>query len=121
MIADFRKNCIGTVSFQGKFDGMRKPQVFIVYPMKTDHTKAMVQSDTRIGIIEMATGRILMSPPRATGSYGVHLVFAKPAGKLDSAELLLLKANIYGTASDKAGDNGMAVYCDNSAAAKVFG
>ena len=32
MISNIHKNCMGTVSFDAKFAGMRKPQDFIVYP-----------------------------------------------------------------------------------------
>lgn len=48
MITNIRKNRIGTVSFDGKFDGMRKSQDFIVYPMHdgNDTSTALVQSDT---------------------------------------------------------------------------
>ena len=113
---------MGTVSFDAKFDGMRKAQDFIVYPMHAGNQSAaaQVQSDTRIGIIHLTTGQVLMSPARAGGSYGVHLALAKPAGILNAEELLLLKSNIFATAHGKAGNNGI-VYTDNSAALEVFG
>jgi hypothetical protein len=122
MITNIRKNIMGTVSFDGQFQGMRKPQDFIVYPMHdgNDATHAKVQSDTRIGKIDLANGNVIMSPSRAGGSYGVHMLLAKPVGQLSSEELLLLKAAIMATASGKAGSNGI-VYTDNSAALNVFG
>ena len=111
MITNIRKNCMGTVSFDGKFDGMRKAQDFIVYPMHAgnDTSTALVQSDTRIGRIHLSAG----------GSYGVHIAFAKPAGKLTGEELLLLKSQIFATAHGNAGNNGI-VYTDNSGAMEVF-
>lgn len=123
MIANTRKNCMGTVSFAGRFDGMRKTQDFIVYPMHAGaySASALVQSDTRIGRIDLTNGDVIMSPPRAGGSYNVHLILCKPAGRLTSEELLMLKAQIFATASGKAGSNGMHVYTDNSAALEVFG
>jgi len=120
MISNIRKNRMGTVSFDGKFDGMRKAQDFIVYPMKEAQAVAQVQSDTRIGRVDLETGAVLMSPPRDGGSYSVHLALGKLAGKLTAEELLLLKAQIFATAHGMAGTNGI-VYCDNSGAADVFG
>ena len=113
---------MGTVSFDGKFDGMRKAQDFIVYPMHAGNNadNALVQSDTRIGRINLLTGEVTMSPPRAGGSYNVHLMFCKPAGVLTSEELLMLKAQIFATASGKAGNNAMHVFTDNSGAIEVF-
>ncbi len=122
MITNIRRNRMGTVSFDGKFDGMRKAQDFIVYPFHAGNqtAAAKVQSDTRIGLIHLTTGQILMSPSRAGGSYGVHLTLAQPAGTLTGEELLLLKAQIAATANGHAGTNGI-VYTDNSGAMEVFG
>ena len=122
MITNISKNCMGTVSFDGKFAGMRKAQDFIVYPMHkdSDAAKATVQSDTRIGTINLSTGEVAMSPSRSGGSYFVHMALTKPAGKLDAETLLLLKAAIFSTASEKAGSNSMHVYTDNSAAIKAL-
>lgn len=120
MISNLRKNRMGTVSFDGKFVGMRKAQDFIVYPMKGAETHATVQSDTRIGEIDLTYGVVKMSPPRQGGSYGVHLAFAREQGQLTAEELLLFKAHIFATAHGMAGTNGI-VYCDNSGAADVFG
>jgi len=122
-ISGIRKNCMGTVSFDGKFDGMRKAQDFIVYPMHAGNAaeSALVQSDTRIGRIHFTTGSVIMSPSRQGGSYNVHLMLCKPAGTLSAEELLLLKAAVFSTASGKAGNNAMHVYTDNSAALEVFG
>lgn len=122
MITNIHKNCMGTVSFDGKFAGMRKTQDFIVYPMHEGDTagSAKVQSDTRIGAINLSTGAVSMSASRAGGAYFVHLAFAKPSGCLDAETLLLLKAAIFSTASGKAGSNSIHVYTDNSAAIEVF-
>ncbi len=121
MISNIRKNCMGTVSFDGKFDGMRKAQDFIVYPMHSGNQTetALVQSDTRIGRIHLSSGAVMMSPSRAGGSYNAHLMLCKPAGTLTSEELMMLKASIMATANGHAGSNGV-VYTDNSAALEVF-
>jgi hypothetical protein len=99
--------------------GMRKAQDFIVYPMKEATTRATIQSDTRIGQIDLETGKVMLSPARKGGSYFVHLAFAAQAGKLDAEQLLMFKAEIMGTASGMAGTNRI-VYTDNSGALEVF-
>ena len=121
MITSIRKNCMGTVSFSGLFPGMRKPQEFIVYPMHecNDASLAKIQSDTRIGFINMESGTITLSRPKPGGAYFVHLNGAQIVGALHAEELLLLKAVIMATASGKAGTNGI-MYTDNSAALEVF-
>jgi hypothetical protein len=121
MITNFRRNCMGTVSFDGKFDGMRKPQDFIVYPFHAGNqtTAAKIQSDTRIGLVNLESGEVMISPSRAGGSYGVHLALAKPAGTLSAENLLMFKAAIYATAGGKVGTHH--VVTDNSGALEVFG
>mgnify|MGYP000084212747 CR=1 FL=1 len=121
MISNIHRNIMGTASFDGKFPGMRKPQDFIVYPMHTADAAAAakIQSDTRIGAIDLATGAVRLSPPRAGGSYGVHLALATDAGKLSGEELLALKAAILATAGGRVGSR--CVVTDNSGALEVFG
>lgn len=118
-IKNFTKNCMGTVSFDGIFPGMRKEQDFIVYPLPEAVGFIKVQSDTRIGTINLATGEVSMSPPRAGGAFFKHMCLAKSAGTLTADELLMLKANVMATASGKAGINGV-IYTDNSGALDVF-
>lgn len=119
-ISKFRKNCMGTVSFDALFKGMRKTQEFIVYPLSKDKAadKIMIQSDTRIGEINLADGSVKLSPGISSGAYGHHMMLAKEAPALTAEELLLLKSNIFSTASANAGSRG--VTCDNSVAADVF-
>jgi hypothetical protein len=103
---------MGTVSFDGQFKGMRKPQDFVVYPMSEVTTCAKIQADSRCGYIDLRTGEILL----AKGGYDFGAV--QPCDSLNSEELLLLKAAIMGTASAKAGTK--SVVCDNSGALDVF-
>ena len=117
-IANIFKNCMGTVSFDGKFPGMRKSQDFIVYPMKEYFECATIQSDTRMGRIHLTSGVVVMSKPHASGAYGVHLAEAVAIDTLSAEDLFTLKAAIFATASGKAGSHH--VYCDNSAALEVF-
>lgn len=120
MISNIRKNIMGTVSFDAVFPGMRKPQDFIVYPMKESAELAKIQSDTRIGFINLQSGTVTLSKPKPGGAYFVHLNGAQVAGTINAEELLMLKAAILSTASGHAGTNGV-MYCDNSAALDVFG
>jgi hypothetical protein len=64
-LANFKIGIMGTVEFDGQTAGMRKPQRFIVYPMQDSGTQITVQSDHRIGRIDVATGRGVMSAHRA--------------------------------------------------------
>lgn len=73
MITNCKINCMGTVDFDGKFNGMRKAQDFIVYPMQDSGSLITIQSDTRIGVINLETGEVKMSQSHASGAYGVHL------------------------------------------------
>lgn len=122
-IQNIRKNIMGGVSFDGKFAGMRKPQDFIVYPVKAgdDASRIMVQSDNRIGFISMIDGKVDLAGPIKGGAYNIHLGQRVRVGKLEPDELLVLKGNVFASASAVAGkkENGF-VSCDNSGAAGVF-
>lgn len=73
MIRNIHKNIMGTCSFDGQFNKMRKPQDFIVYPMQDSGQRIKVQSDTRIGIIDLFNGLVTMSQPHSSGAYFIHL------------------------------------------------
>lgn len=119
-ILDTRKNIIGTLSITCRFNGMRKAQEFIIYPIKKDQSadQIMIQSDTRIGKIDLSSGNVLMSPPRQGGSYGVHLAFAKVIDKLTDDDLVNLKLSLFQTKGDKVGSSN--VFTDNSGAEGVL-
>ncbi len=53
---------MGTVSFDGQFAGMRKPQDFIVYPMHDNGSIIKIQSNNRMGQINLDTGELILSP-----------------------------------------------------------
>jgi hypothetical protein len=120
-ISNIKTNCLGTLSLDGKFNGMRKAQDFIVYPMQKDDDidRVKIQSDTRIGYISLKSGDVIMSPSRQGGSYFVHLAFAQKIDQLTQEELAGLKYRLFQTAGEKVGNNGMKIYCDNSNADKV--
>lgn len=110
------KNRLGTVSFDGQFQGMRKKQNFIVYPISSTHEAGgiKIQSDTRIGFIDLSNGRVMLTPAIQSGAYNLHLSLVKFVGDLSGEELFLLKINIAATSSNKAGSAG--ITCDNSGA-----
>lgn len=120
-ITNIIKNRMGTTSFDLKMEGMRKPQDFIVYPISanSDLKEIKIQSDKRIGMLDINTGKGKMSQNHASGAYNHHLIFDKMVDfELNATDLEALRTQIVGTASDKAGTNGL-IYCDNSNADKI--
>lgn len=117
-ITHIHRNIMGTVSFDGQFAGMRKPQDFMVYPIHAGVTTARVtiQSDNRMGVIYLACGTIEMSPPRANGGNRDRSTWQR-AGALTGEELLALKTGVMGTAGASVG----IMTTDNSGAAHAFG
>ena len=71
------------LSVTAKFKGMRKPQDFTVYPFNAEEKDRMIQSSTRIARVNLETGRMLISKPRSSGAYGVHLNEALGAKWMD--------------------------------------
>lgn len=119
MISNMRKNIMGTVSFDYKPPGARKVQEFCCYPMPDLTEDVKIQSDTRIGNINLTTGRVMLSKPHPNGAYNQHLHEAAFVEKLSAEELFMLKAEIMATASPHAGTSGV-IFCDNKGAAGVF-
>jgi hypothetical protein len=127
IINNIHKNCMGTTDFDFRMDGMRKTQSFCVYPITElsevtrKATEITIQSDTRIGTINLETGVGEMSQPHSSGAYFVHLQMDKKIEfKLRDIDLASLKLFIFTTAGNKVGNNFMHVYCDNSQAINVI-
>lgn len=116
IIENIRKNVMGTMSFDLKAKGMRKAQNFVVYPIdKTDST-IRCQSDKKWIIINPETKTATISKKGNTSwdyNYNGHTDL-----ELDQDTLNTLLDSIRGTASKKAGNNGI-MYCDNSQANKI--
>lgn len=87
MITNCKKNIMGTVSFDGKFQGMRKPQDFIVYPMQDSGETITIQSDHRFGQIDLATGKGILSANRAQYANYVWLAMCVKSGLAVKIEL----------------------------------
>ena len=113
---------MGTASFDMKLKGMRKFQDFIVYPIsKNDSEKVIkVQSDTRIGYIDLKDGKIRITKSFQGGAYNHHLTMTKlDEFQLAEVDSSTLRMYIFTTASEKAGTNGI-MYCDNSGAENIL-
>jgi len=123
MISNFKKNCMGTAEFDGLFLTQRKPQRFLCYPLHSSDRTGLVciQSDKRIGYVNLTTGTVCLSPSRAGGSYQPHLALATPQGTLPAEELFMLKAQIFATAHGDAGRSiNRVIGTDNAGAMEVF-
>lgn len=119
MIKSYRKNILGTISFAAKFSGMRKEQEFSVYPLSDSGAIIKVQSETRIGQINLDTGEVEMSKPRANGSYISHFYLDRVAGKtkkdkLSEGEMVELRQKVKETGGLRIGES--VVKCDNTGA-----
>jgi hypothetical protein len=113
----FRRNILGTLSFEFKLPNMRKMQDFSVYPATSGDTSIMIQSGTRIGRIEMSNGEGKMSQSHPNGAYGVHLSMdALVPFTLTSEQLSALKEQLAKTAGSLVGSS--VVKSDNSGADK---
>lgn len=117
-LSNIHTNRMGTASFDLKLVGMRKPQDFIVYPITKETKELTIQSDTRIGTINVSTGKGKMSQSHASGAYFHHLNFDKLTDfELSADDLDKLTSGIKKTAGDSVGSNGITT--DNSGADKI--
>ena len=115
MITGIKKNIMGTVSFQGKFTGMRKAAEFIVYPMQDSGTVITIESDTRIGRLDLFNGLVRMSQPHSGGAYFIHLSMDKPVFTMVSKEdCQTLRGWVKATGGLEVGES--IVKCDNTGA-----
>ena len=120
-IFSLKRNIMGTTDIEMKIAGMRKPQSFIVYPINKDDSADIItiQSETRIGKIDLSNGRGLMSQSHANGAYYIHLQMDKKTPfTISESDLEKLKMQIFKTAGDNVGSRG--IVTDNSGASKVF-
>jgi hypothetical protein len=80
-ITNCKRNIMGTVSFDGKCAGMRKPQDFIVYPMQDSGETITIQSEHRFGRIDLATGSCILSENKAQYANSITLALSIARGK----------------------------------------
>ena len=110
-------NIMGTTTLEMKIKGMKKPQNFIVYPISADQAgkPIMIQSDTRIGFLDLSSGRGLMSQSHSNGAYGHHFTMDKKVPfKISDADVQKIKADLSSRAGSKVGNS--VIFSDNSGA-----
>lgn len=116
-LTNIRKNIMGTISFDLKVKGMRKTQDFIVYPAqgKSIGQNLTIQSDTRIGYLNLDKKTIRITKGFPGGAYFYHISLT-PLSEHDLPEdtAIELELKILGTHSKEAGSS--YVTCDNSIA-----
>jgi len=116
------RNTMGTLSFDYRFEGMRKSQDFIVYPMESGSKEVYVQSSTRFGRVDLVTGDYEMSGSHSNGAGSAALCIDRMKGKtrfgrLPMVDLEDLVGGIRGTGGVLVGDSFVKV--DNSGALEV--
>lgn len=68
------KNSLGTANLVLKVDSkMRKEQSFCVYPISVGETSIKIQSDARIGTLDLLTGKGILTKSYSGGAYNHHL------------------------------------------------
>ncbi len=120
-ILGFSRNVMGTTDIEMKITGMRKPQDFIVYPIGKDDAGSVItiQSDTRIGQINLVKGVGVMSQSHSNGAYFVHLQIDKLTSfTVSESDLDDIKSHIFRTAGSNVGTRG--IVSDNSGASRLF-
>jgi hypothetical protein len=120
-ILGLKRNIMGTTDIEMKITGMRKPQDFIVYPIGADDAGNVIkiQSDTRIGQINLVKGVGVMSQSHQGGAYFVHLQMDKLTSfELSEKDLKDLKAFINKTSGSNVGSS--MIKPDNSGASRIF-
>lgn len=118
-IRNCKRNIMGTVSFDGQFPGMRKPQDFIVYPMQDSGENITIQSDHRFGQIDLGTGEGIISanrPQYANAPWLGLCVINKTATtfQLDVEDRQTLRQWVKSTGGVEVGSS--FVHCDNTGA-----
>ena len=74
-IESVKRNCVGTVDITMSIQGMRKTQEFTTYPVPAGDTSGLItiQSETRIGKLDINKARGLMSKNHSGGACHYHL------------------------------------------------
>ena len=115
----YQKNCVGTIDFSMKLKGMRKIQEFTAFGLSSNEKVLTIQSDTRIGQIDLNTGGGIMSKPHSSGAYFHHLNFDKlTLFKLSADQLKILKSHLYSSVTEPR--KGLCVTTDNNGAINIF-
>ena len=126
VIGKMRINCLGTVSVWMKAATMRELEEFCVYPIQRGEFNGVItiQSDKRLGYIDLRSGGGHVTPSHANGAYSHHYMFDKINDKLqyfmlNVDDLRRLCMELLGTTDSNAGRNGV-ITCDNSGAIDII-
>jgi len=124
-ISDIKPSMLGTTVFNMKAGRMRKPQKFVIYPIKENDNakKIKVQSDSYIGIIDLKEGKGVISGPH---SHPGFMQLQTDIDNNDNQKIELknidnqsLKMQVF-TSADKEAGQTSAVKTDNSGAINVL-
>lgn len=117
-ITNCHKNIMGTLSFDGQFPGMRKAQDFIVYPMQDSGPRVQIQSDTRMGQLDLDTGRLVLSAPKENAGFAWLQICAirkrLTVATLEPDDLQILRQWVKSSGGVEVGSS--FVKCDNTGA-----
>lgn len=120
-LSNIRTNVMGTANLDLKIPGMRKAQEFTVYPIDKDSKdrKITIQSDSRIGVINLDSGNGAMSQSHSSGAYFHHLSLDKKTFfHLSPLDTQNLRMHIFTTAGSEVGESG--IVSDNSGAVRII-
>lgn len=125
-LENYKKNCMGTMSFSLKLGKMKKAESFCSYPLQRGDNgeKLCLQSSHRWAELNTKTGAVALSARRAQYANNIWLMICKAKGTAETdqatpEQLAEILAAVRGTASPMAGNNALHIFCDNSAAALV--
>ena len=65
------------------FQGMRKPQSFVIYPCKATDNEVKLHSDNRIMRVDLSLGKALLSANKSGGAYFHDLSLHRGAKLID--------------------------------------
>lgn len=91
-VSNVKKGFISACEFDAKFSGMRKPQNFIVYPVKEGDSTIIIQSETRIGELNLESGVCRLSGSKSGGAHFLHLAMAEEESQISSDDLSKIKS-----------------------------
>jgi hypothetical protein len=112
------KNKMGTLSIDLQISGMRKPQDFIFYPITKESKNLTIQSNTRIGTINL-DGCGKMTKSHSNGAYFVHLSIDELTPfEFNKSDWQQIVEYLGLTEGDNVGDSGVST--DNSGAKSIF-
>jgi hypothetical protein len=125
-ISNIQENVMGTVSFDMKFERWLKTQDFTVYPKhEGDESKEIIiQSNKRIGRLDLETGKGKLSASHPSGAYFMHYSIDSALKRLEPFEvsedqIQALKVAVFLTGGSDVGNK--MVKTDNSGACNVIG